>query len=239
MVILAPVVMAAAFYVVFGRIIYHVVPLEAMSTKLLWIPPRFVTPIFVAGDIVTLFVQLIGAVIVSATQPTDPNAESKINRGKNIAITGIVTQVICFGFFSIIAIRFHFISRRFDPDFERRFGATSDGPYLSLDDGKRRLNRNWHVLLRVVNATCLLLLVRSVYRICNFAMGNKGYLATHEWPIYVFDAVPCLPCVALYIFLHPAMYLPYLGFRLPKHVRQGQRDYQLSQMRAPNPSLVK
>ena len=34
-----------------GRIVFHVVPKEARTTRLLWIPPRFVTPIFVACDI--------------------------------------------------------------------------------------------------------------------------------------------------------------------------------------------
>lgn len=34
-----------------GRIVFHVVPKEARTTRLLWIPPRLVTPIFVACDI--------------------------------------------------------------------------------------------------------------------------------------------------------------------------------------------
>jgi hypothetical protein len=36
---------------------------------------------------------------------------------------------------------------------------------------------------------------------------------------YVFDAVPMLPCVALFMYWHPAKFLPYLGFRLPRHAR--------------------
>ncbi|PQE12563.1 RTA1 domain protein [Rutstroemia sp. NJR-2017a BBW] len=51
LIFLAPVFMAAACYLVFGRIIYHVVPKEARNTKLLWISPRFVTPTFVLCDI--------------------------------------------------------------------------------------------------------------------------------------------------------------------------------------------
>lgn len=51
LIVLAPVLMAAILYVAFGRIIFHVVPRQARTTKLLWVPPRFVTPIFVVCDI--------------------------------------------------------------------------------------------------------------------------------------------------------------------------------------------
>ncbi|KAM0164150.1 hypothetical protein ACHAPG_000901 [Botrytis cinerea] len=51
LIVLSPVLMAAACYIIFGRIIYHIVPKEARTTKLLWIPPRFITPIFVVCDI--------------------------------------------------------------------------------------------------------------------------------------------------------------------------------------------
>ena len=68
LIVLAPVLMAAACYVIFvrphqnfgiklllnskqGRIVFHVVPREARTIQLLWISPRFVTPIFVASDV--------------------------------------------------------------------------------------------------------------------------------------------------------------------------------------------
>jgi hypothetical protein len=51
LIVLAPVLMAAVLYVAFGRIVCQVVPKEARNTRLLWIPPRFVTPIFVICDI--------------------------------------------------------------------------------------------------------------------------------------------------------------------------------------------
>jgi hypothetical protein len=34
-----------------GRIVFHVVPSEARTTRLLWVPPRWLTPIFVVCDI--------------------------------------------------------------------------------------------------------------------------------------------------------------------------------------------
>ena len=38
LIILAPVLMAGVVYLVFGRIVFHVVPAEARTFKLLWVP---------------------------------------------------------------------------------------------------------------------------------------------------------------------------------------------------------
>jgi hypothetical protein len=42
LIILAPVFMAGVIYVVFGRIVFHVVPTESRTTKLLWVPRRYI-----------------------------------------------------------------------------------------------------------------------------------------------------------------------------------------------------
>lgn len=169
--------------------------------------------------------QLIGAVIISGTQATDTNAASKLNRGKTIALIGLGIQIACFGLFSIIAIPFNFTSKRFDGDFDSRVGGTPDEKFFTVDDMKRKMSKNWQALLRVVNLTCLLILVRSIYRVCDFSLGKSGYIEKHEWFAYVFDALPILPCVALYLYWHPAKYLPYLGLRLPAHIRKAPGDY--------------
>ena len=52
-----------------------------------------------------------------------------------------------------------------------------------------------------------------------FAQGPTGYLNSHEWTWYVFDALVIYPCVALFVYWHPGKYLPFLGVRLPKHAR--------------------
>jgi hypothetical protein len=54
----------------------------------------------------------------------------------------------------------------------------------------------------------------------NHTLGLRyAFLNTHEWSFYVFDPVVMLPCFVLVIHWHSAKYLPYLGFRLPKHAR--------------------
>ena len=159
-IILAPVVIAAALYVCFARIVYHVVPASARRIGLLWVPPRFLTLIFVVCDIAALFVQLIGALIVSSTQVTDSDAAEKLDRGKKIVLIGLGVQLACFGFFAIVATRFHFVSRRFREDFLRRIGSAPGEKHFIVDNKTRRFDINWPLLLAFVNISSLLILVR-------------------------------------------------------------------------------
>jgi xanthine/uracil permease len=159
LIVLAPVLMAGILYVVFGRILFLVVPAHARTTRLIWVPPRFLTPIFVGFDILALFLQLIGAVIVSGTQPTDSDAQTKLKRGKDIALAGVTLQIIAFGLFSIIAVRFHFTSKRFIDDYNRRF-RTGPGEKLgSLEGTPEKFRPAWRSLLYAVNTACLMILV--------------------------------------------------------------------------------
>src|ERR1700684_2697175 len=83
------------------------------------------------------------------------------NQGKRIEQVGVAVQLLCFGVFTVIAIRFNFIAKRFTEDFESRISNTD----------------------------------------------------SHEWCIYVFDALPIFTIVAMYIYWHPGKYLPHLDLR--------------------------
>jgi hypothetical protein len=161
LIILAPVFMAGIIYVVFGRLVFHVVPAHARTLRLLWVPARFVTPFFVGFDILSLFLQLIGAVLVTSTQVTDDNAAQKLQRGKDIAIGGVTLQIIAFGFFTIAAVRFHFTSPAFKAELEKHFQPVpGDKRHVTMDGISRPFRPNWRALLYVVNVSCLLILVR-------------------------------------------------------------------------------
>ncbi|KAK9234156.1 RTA1 like protein-domain-containing protein [Lipomyces kononenkoae] len=216
LIVLAPVLMAAACYIIFGRLVYRVVLAESRTMKVLWVPPGLITPIFVMCDIVALLLQLGGAVVVSGTQPTDNNAQKKINTGKDIALAGLAIQIACFGFFSVVALRFNIISKQFDTEYEK---LTEDEKYITVNETGRKIRKNWRPLLRVINVACILILIRSVYRVCDFALGKSGYLEQHEWPAYAFDAAMMLPCLAIFVYWNPGKYLPYVGFRMPKSSR--------------------
>ncbi|TAQ90322.1 hypothetical protein B7494_g1394 [Chlorociboria aeruginascens] len=125
LIVLAPVLMAAACYVIFGRIVYHVVPSVSRTTKLLWIPPRYITPIFVVCDIIALLLQLYGAVKITSVTVNTVNPDSVLSKGKKVAEIGVAVQLVCFGLFAVIAVRFNFTSRRFKEDFLRRIATAA------------------------------------------------------------------------------------------------------------------
>ncbi|KAI1106915.1 RTA1-domain-containing protein [Jackrogersella minutella] len=216
-IILAPVLMAGAIYVVFGRIVFHVVPAQERTTRLLWIPPRWVTPIFVAFDIIALFVQLIGAVSVSGTRATDKDAANKLKIGKDVALAGLGIQMAAFGLFTIIAARFHFTSQRFVQSLNWRLEETDGGRAVFVKGSSQKINPNWRRLLYAVNVSCILILIRSVFRVVEFAQGSDGSVMKQEFYMYVFDTLPVFLVVCSFCFFFPGSYLPFMGFRVPKN----------------------
>jgi hypothetical protein len=83
----------------------------------------------------------------------------------------MISQV-CFGFFTFVGVRFIFISRSWRQNWP---------------------NNTWTRLNYAVNFVCALILVRSIYRMVEFAEDHRtGYVNVHEWTFWVFDALPML-----------------------------------------------
>ncbi|KAM0350582.1 hypothetical protein ACHAPU_003066 [Fusarium lateritium] len=204
LVILSPVLMAGVIYVVFARIAYWVVPPESRTLRFLWVPPRFITLLFVGFDVVSLLLQLVAAVLISGTDPTEHDAKSKLNIGKTLGLVGVSTQIAGFGLFTIAAIRFHFTSRKLNSDFANQ------------NQDKHGIVKKWTTMLVVINVSCLLILIRSIYREIDFAGGRNGKTHQQEWYLYVFDTLPILLVIFLYNIFFPANYLKHLGFKVPK-----------------------
>ncbi|CAG1968302.1 unnamed protein product [Fusarium graminearum] len=206
LIILPPVLMAGVIYVVFGRIVYWVVPPESRTLRFLWVPPRFITLLFVGFDMISLILQLVAAVFIAGTDPTDSNAKQKLDLGKTLGLVGVSTQIAGFGLFTVAAVRFHFAARRLSPEFARQ------------NQEKHGITKKWQTLLTVVNVSCVLILIRSVYREIDFAGGKDGKTHQKEWFQYVFDTLPILIVVFLYNVFFPANYLAHLGFKVPKEM---------------------
>lgn len=190
MILVAPAVMAAACYQSFGRVTIWVVPPEFQAAKYLWVPARRVTPVFVGFDIFSFFVQVIGGSMVAAAS-TAANA----NRGKNIVLAGLGLQLATFGFFVVASVRLNVILR------------------TRLRAVPLPKERNWQLYLNVVNVATVLILVRTLLRLVEYAMGTQGYLTEHEWFFYCFDSALMFLVAVIFIVFHPGYYLPYLGLR--------------------------
>lgn len=132
---------------------------------------------FVCCDILALALQLIGAVQITSVQAGEPDAADKARKGKKIAQIGVAVQLVCFGLFAVIAVRFNFTSRRFGESFENRVAGVvggelgegvqgvkerAEGKWVVVDGNERRLKRNWKAVLRVTNAASACILVRLI-----------------------------------------------------------------------------
>ncbi|GKU07371.1 unnamed protein product [Fusarium langsethiae] len=139
------------------------------TLRFLWVPPRFITLLFVGFDMISLILQLVAAVFIAGTDPTDSNAKQKLDLGKTLGLVGVSTQIAGFGLFTIAAIRFHFAARKLSPEFARQ------------NQEKHGITKKWQTLLTIVNVSCLLILIRSVYREVDFAGGKDGKTHQEEW----------------------------------------------------------
>ena len=90
-----------------GRVVLHVTPKPYCNAKSLWVPPRFMTPVFVTCDVLAFLIQVFGGI------SSVSNDISTQKRGYTIMKIGLVIQLLAFGFFIIISFRFHVFSKNF------------------------------------------------------------------------------------------------------------------------------
>jgi hypothetical protein len=210
MVLLAPSFLAAACYTAFSRVVWFSCPAHALTFRTLWCFPRWITPTFVIFDLFSFLIQLVGASQISrrynneaAGARTITSSEREALPGRIILILGLVLQMLCFLTFSLISIRYFYIS-------SHRWSAH--------DLGDMKL---WRKLSYTINLSSVLIALRAVYRIMEIPHDRDyglRYLQNHEWCFWVFDAAPIMAVLVVFAVWHPGRYLPrsYTGLTLDK-----------------------
>ena len=121
---------------------------------------------------------------------------SALSTGEHITVAGLCVQLLFFSVFIFVSTIFH-----------RRFNASAAAASMKVPTKSMFRNRNWETVLYVLYATSALILVRSAFRVIEFAMGNDGELLSHEAYAYIFDStLMFLAMVTLNIF-HPSSVL--------------------------------
>ncbi|KAL2128977.1 hypothetical protein VTI74DRAFT_8400 [Chaetomium olivicolor] len=141
------------------------------------------TRAYVLADVVAIFTQLIGTVLPAS------GTEEAQRLSKIVVLAGLFVQLLALGVFSVVCVRLHVQLRR-DPSLSRA---------MAMDPGV-----NWLGYFSVLEVAALMLLVRSVVRGAEFLQGMDGFVASHEVFIYVFDAVPMLIVMVVFLLLHPS-----------------------------------
>jgi RTA1 like protein len=186
-------VVAAFNYMLFGRIL-RTYSSDA-GPKALGVSDRWVIRIFVGFDMVSFPTQSVGAAMLAGAN----GDVRKSNTGQHIVIGGLILQLVAFGFFTAIAVRFHLKMKR-----------------------SQRV-REWQPLLFCLYASCILIMLcmyplmikqlhfillicdtaGSVYRVVEFSQGFDSYLASHEVYFYVLEVVPMMLPFILFNIFHP------------------------------------
>lgn len=170
--LLGPTLFAASVYMTLGRIIRSV-----HAEKHSLVPIKWLTKIFVMGDVVSFLVQG-GASGLMATG-------NNVKMGSNIVVAGLVIQVVMFGLFIVTSIVFEVRMRR--------------SPTTEAFDERI----HWMSRVRTLYAVSALILIRSIFRVVEYAAGDDGYPLTHEWMLYVFDSVLMIISMLVWGIWHP------------------------------------
>lgn len=173
--LLAPALFAASIYIILGRII-----LLVDGEKYSLIPQKWLTKIFVTGDVISFLTQMCGGGIQAA------GTLELLHAGEKIIITGLFLQLAFFGFFIVVAGLFHFRMTRVHPAL---------APDASLP---------WKRHMCVLYVASGLIMFRSIFRVVEYVQGNNGYLLRHEIFLFVFDAVLMFFVMAIFNVVHPA-----------------------------------
>ncbi|KAJ0300194.1 hypothetical protein COL5a_003862 [Colletotrichum fioriniae] len=160
---------------VLGRLIRF---LEAEHLAL--IRTKWLTKLFVLGDVISFVTQGAGGAILSRAKSL-----SDVDLGENIIIAGLAVQILFFGGFIIVTFLFHY-----------RINQNPTDPCNSA-------SLRWRPFLWILYGASLLIMIRSVFRVAEYVTGSNGALMASEVYIYVFDAALMFLVAAVFNVFHP------------------------------------
>ncbi|KAJ5746543.1 RTA1-domain-containing protein [Penicillium odoratum] len=172
--LIAPAFFAASIYMTLGRIILMT---DAERSSMIGI--KWLTKMFVTGDVLSFLMQASGAglMVANTSSPTT---------GEHVIIGGLFVQIIFFGFFTITAIVF-----------QVRLGKNPTARSVELGG-------IWPRHMTALYVSSILILIRSVVRVVEYLEGYSGYLMKHEVFIYVFDALLMFCVMMVLQYSHPS-----------------------------------
>lgn len=173
--LVAPAWLAASIYMTLGRVIRSV-----HGERHSIIPTALLTRLFVLSDVVSFFAQATGGGFQASKNFNKDTAAY-------IVIAGLVVQILGFGLFAVTALTWN-LRMRHQPT------------QAALADSSAK----WQKILFMLYAVSALVMVRSVFRVIEYVTGSDGYLMRHEWPLYIFDAVPMMLTVGVFAWWYPA-----------------------------------
>ncbi|KAJ1934599.1 hypothetical protein FBU59_005649 [Linderina macrospora] len=166
------------------KVVGEIVRRSNVPPRRFWLKHKFIFWFFVGSDVFSFTIQASGGSMQSS--------EDTRTAGKYIALFGLAIQLFFLACFVAITI------------YVKRCASyvVSAGPKDKTDTGAKIK------LMRVILATTVLLYVRSIYRVAEFADGYGGKIYGCEWAFYVFDCLAMLFCFVIYILWYVGHHFP-------------------------------
>ncbi|KAL4994403.1 RTA1 like protein-domain-containing protein [Aspergillus recurvatus] len=200
LIVLAPVLVCASLYVLLGRIIRSTWTGTGTSREEAGgaekraevkvggiVRVSHLPRIFITLDVAAMLTQGGGSAIAAAGEWKGTMEDI----GTGVLIGGLALQVVTFTVFLSVVVAFH-------------------------QDILRHGEEGMRMVLRGVYIAGLFIMIRSVFRLIEFALGTESYVMTHEWPLYVLEAVPMLIVFMALGWYHPSRWLTVEGAGVSK-----------------------
>ncbi|KAJ2796383.1 hypothetical protein H4R20_005548 [Coemansia guatemalensis] len=161
---------------------------QGPKERFFFLRPRFVTWFYFSSDIFSIAMQGAGGGMMTGDDDTR-------DVGKVIVLIGLIVQLFFFSCFLATCV---YVWR--NPEYN---------VHVSKCDRNQRFAKMR--VLGAVSATTVLIYLRSIYRIAEFADGYGGKIYSAEWAFYVFDAILIFLAFVVYIVV-------FIGHNFPRRV---------------------
>ncbi|KAN0060484.1 Envelope glycoprotein gp160 [Thecaphora frezii] len=190
--VITPAFFAAIDFTILGKLS------QVFPPKYSILKPKYIIPMFVCLDVLSLGVQGGGSGVAAIAQidGKDPNP------GGNIVVVGLCVQLLGYTLFNVLLASFWWRIQRDPPKDE----------YL--------WNERTRNFLAAVFLSSGLIFLRSVYRTAEMAVGWIGAISESEWTFFAFDATLVALSVLVFVFWNPAAYIPANLQEAEAHMRQ-------------------
>ncbi|KAK3828051.1 MAG: RTA1 like protein-domain-containing protein [Benniella sp.] len=229
LIVISPCAFLAFNYMLYGRFITAIDPIfdihspkqnaKMTKSRFSFIPPRIVGRTFVWSDVITFLVQMAAGGMQAAGSKGGPSL-SKL--GYNLFLAGVTIQGISYCLFTVlltVALKRLIDDRRTNP-------VLRGNTWMGLD-------RNTTLIVAGLYISSLFIIIRSIYRIVEFAEGYDGYLIGQEVYLFVLDAAPLAIAIGVFAFIWP----PVLLDTIASQTRQAEQNHTMETGSASIPNI--
>ncbi|KAK6462374.1 RTA1 like protein-domain-containing protein [Scheffersomyces coipomensis] len=164
-ILIAPTLFAATAYMYFGELIKTL-----KIHKLSIIDPKYLTKIFVGGDIVSFLLQGNGAGLFVSSNKT------LVLVGRIMVIAGLVVNILFFGLFCVTQVIVYY-----------RIYRSTNKVCMTGSQFPSRIT-NWKTCGGILSFVSIMIMVRSVYRVVEYVQGNNGSITRNQELLYLLDS---------------------------------------------------